>query len=267
MTSPKAKSDPMTQAADLVADDLDADVIHFIGPVERHADRWLIDACIARRRRKNALFVLVTLGGDADAAYRIARCLQDKYEKFTLYVPGICKSAGTLIAIAAHELVLSDHGELGPLDVQMSKKDELWELQSGLTVMDALTDLKKNAFSSFEEFFLAIKGKSGGDITLRTATEIATNLTNGMFSPLFSQIDPIHIGEAARAMSIAGYYGKRLLEHGNNIDRDSLDFIMSAYPSHGFVIDRQEAENLFEVVREPSSNEISLTKMLGSFSC
>lgn len=141
--------------------------------------------------------MLVTFGGDADTAYRIARCLQDHYEKFILYVSGICKSAGTLVAIGAHELVISDHGELGPLDVQMSKKDELWEYQSGLTVMDALTALKDNAFNAFEQFFLDIKRKSGDTITLRTATEIATDMTKG-FSLRFMLKSTLYISEKLR---------------------------------------------------------------------
>ena len=116
------------QVVSSVAEQLDADVIHYNGPVQRHADTQLIQECITRRRRKNILLLLVTTGGDADPAYRIARCLQTKYERFFLYVSGYCKSAGTLVATGAHELVISDHGELGPLDVQMSKKDELWEV-------------------------------------------------------------------------------------------------------------------------------------------
>ena len=255
----------LTQAADIVADQLDADVIHFVGPLERPVDTMLIDACLSRRRRTNVFLILVTLGGNADAAYRVARCLQDLYAdgSFILFVSGICKSAGTLVAIGAHELVISDHGELGPLDVQMSKKDELWEYQSGLAVMDALTALKDNAFNAFEQFFLDIKRKSGDTITLRTATEIATDMTKVIFAPLYAQIDPIHIGEAARAMSIAGHYGKRLLERSCNIDPESLDFILSAYPSHGFVIDRREAEQLFVNVREPDPTELLLAKHLG----
>jgi ClpP class serine protease len=94
-----------------------------------------------RKRRKNAILILVTEGGDPDAAYRIARCFQEHYELFTCIVPGYCKSAGTLITIGAHELVMTDGGELGPLDIQMSKKDELWESQSGLTVAAALNAL------------------------------------------------------------------------------------------------------------------------------
>lgn len=71
------------------------------------------------------LFMLVTTGGDADAAYRLATTLQNHYETITCYVTGYCKSAGTLVAIGAHSLVMSDCGELGPVDVQLYKEDEI----------------------------------------------------------------------------------------------------------------------------------------------
>ena len=283
------------EVADRLAAELDADIILYNGPIERPADTLLIDECITRRRRKNVLMVLVTTGGDADSAYRIARCLQRKYERFILYVSGYCKSAGTLVATGAHELVISDHGELGPLDVQMSKKDELWQMQSGLTIMDTLSALQDNALNAFENFFLEIMAKSGGTITLKTAAEISTEMTTGLFRPLYNQVDPLHIGEAGRAMSIAGRYGRRLLDHAENIGSRELDFIMSEYPSHGFVfaqtglgfaghgapavkpaggtgrrhprrghcLDRQEATSLFKNVREPSGTEVLLAYKLG----
>ncbi len=254
--------DLVSQVADRVAEDLNADVILYNGPIERPADEILIEDCIKRRRRENALLILVTMGGDADAAYRIARCLQFKYKRFYLYVSGYCKSAGTLVAVGAHELIMSDHGELGPIDVQMSKKDELWESQSGLTIMDALAALEDNAFNAFETFFLETKKRSVGRITFRTSARIAAEMTAGLFAPLYGQIDPLHIGEAARAMSIAGRYGRRLLAYGQNIEQAKLD-ILSNYPSHGFVIDRWEATMLFRNVREPNQLEKDLADFLG----
>ena len=65
MTSQNSPPNPVTQAADLVANDLDADVIHFEGSIERPADQMLIDACITRQRRQNVFLMLVTFGGDA----------------------------------------------------------------------------------------------------------------------------------------------------------------------------------------------------------
>ena len=263
MDSHAKKELSVQQVADHVAEKLDADVIYYNRPIFRPADQLLIEECIVRTRRKNVLLLLVTTGGDADPAYRIARCLQTKYERFYLYVSGYCKSAGTLVASGAHELVMSDHGELGPLDVQMSKKDELWEMQSGLTVMDTLTALQDNAFAAFERFFLSTKARVGGSITLKTAAQIATEMTTGLFAPLYGQVDPLHIGEAGRAMSIAGHYGRRLLIEGQNIEPAALNRIMSTYPSHGFVIDRQEASELFQNVREPTQEERLLAEKLG----
>ena len=251
------------ELANIVADASDTDVILYNGLLERHQDGLLIGECIKRQKRKNVLLILVTLGGDADSAYRIARCLQTKYEHFSLYVSGFCKSAGTLVAMGAHQLVVSDHGELGPLDVQMSKKDELWQTQSGLTITDTLGSLQDRAFVAFEEFFLNITTASQGSITLKTATQIATELTTGLFAPLYGQLDPLHVGEAGRAMSIATWYGKRLLGEGRNIGPNELEFITSEYPSHGFVIDRQEASKLFRDVREPTPHEALLADKLG----
>ena len=156
----------LKEYVDAVAEELDADVALYNGDIERHDDSYIIDTCIARQRRKNLFLLLVTRGGDPNAAYRIARCFQEKYERLVLFVSGYCKSAGTLIAIGAHELIFSDHGELGPLDVQFSKKDNLWETQSGLTVMDALLALRQNTFGAFEKFFLGIQKRGGGTITL-----------------------------------------------------------------------------------------------------
>ncbi len=138
----------------------DSDVLLYNGPVERGLDFAVINMCSERRPRENALLVLVADGGNADAAFRIARCLQERYKKYTVFVTGLCKSAGTIITMGASELVVADHGEMGPLDVQLSRKDELFETQSGLTVTSALTTLHNQAFAAFETFMLQIKLKS-----------------------------------------------------------------------------------------------------------
>ena len=242
---------------------LDADIILYNGFIARPADVMFIEKCVTRQKRTNAVLILVTEGGDPDAAYRIGRTIQENYARFTLFVTGYCKSAGTLIAIGAHELVISDHGELGPLDVQMSKDDELMRTQSGLTVWDTLDALKERADDAFTDFFVNMQERSSGAITLRTATEIATNMATGLFAPLYGQVDPMHVGEARRAMSIGSEYGRRLLSRGDNIGEKELLYLTSAYPSHGFVIDRTEAGTLFNNVREPTEEEGLLASELG----
>jgi hypothetical protein len=61
-------------------------------------------------------------------------------------------------------------------------------------------------------------------------------------------------------MMIAHQYGIRLAR--KNIQPDALESLISEYPSHGFVIDREEASSLFSVVRPPDEFEISLAQSL-----
>ena len=254
--------DTLRQEADEVAGALDADIIYLEGTLTQGVAFDLLTHCIQRKRRPNVLLILITPGGDPNSAYRIARCLQRKYKRLSLYAPFYCKSSGTLIATGAHELVMSDFAELGPLDIQMSKKDELWEQQSGLTVADTLISLQEKALTFFEHFFLSIQAKSDGAISLRTAADIATRMATGLFEPLYRQVDPIHVGEAGRAMRIAGDYGERLLSVGGNITKENLESLMIGYPSHDFVIDRWEADDKFYNVREPTQQELDLAEKL-----
>src|SRR3990170_2380995 len=117
----------------------------------------------------------------------------------------------------------------------------------------------------FELYFLATMVNSG-TFTVQTAARIATDLTTGLLGPMFQQIDPLHVGETGRAMSIAQSYGRILQEKSNNIKGDGLDTLLSEYPSHGFVIDREEAGKLFHHVRGPNELEECLAQLLGDVS-
>jgi hypothetical protein len=243
----------------------DTDILIFNAPIERPRDRWIIDLLADRKCKPNLFMILVTNGGDPDVAYRIARSIQNHYEKFTVCVSGICKSAGTLVLLGAHELVFSNHGEIGPLDIQMAKKDDLWGQESGLTVMTALTALYENAQDAFDHFLISLTTRSGGRITVRTASEVAAKLTEALYSGISQQIDPIHMGEVNRSMAIAKEYGKRLMVKSKNFDENTLQALISSYPSHSFVIDREEAETKFKSVRPCTPDEVALLADLDFF--
>ena len=119
------------------------------------------------------------------------------------------------------------------------------------------------SFATFESYFLQIKSRSDDAITFRTATEIAARTTTGLFTPIYSQIDPMHVGEAGRSLSIAQHYGERLLQYSKNFSSEVLAHLNLHYPSHGFVIEREEADDLFENVRAPSDEEEALSVALG----
>lgn len=246
------------QVANEIAKDRDTDVILYNGDIAEPWDRGLTEICNVRPRRKNVLLVLVTFGGDPHAAYRIARRLEGMYERFTAFLIGPCKSAGTLLVTGAHELVVSDQGELGPLDMQMRKTDELWEMNSGLIVMEAMQTLQHRAYSTFEDYFLSIIHQSSGRIGFRTATEVASELVVGLYAPLYAQIDPMLLGQASRAMQIASDYATRLNRYSKNLQEGQHGPLVAAFSDHGFVIDREEAGKYFVNVRQPDDAEQAL---------
>lgn len=241
------------------------DYLIYVGAIERRGYKVITDLLESKRPNsaKKAYFVLVTTGGDADAAYRIARALGHYYpEDVRLFVPDICKSAGTLLAIGAKELIISDRGELGPLDVQFAKKDELFEMSSGLDVVKSLNVLKDEVYLAFREYLLDMR--LGGGIGTKMASELASEMACGFVSPIVGQIDPLRLGEHQRAVFVATEYGRRLREKFQNISDGGIDALVLSYPSHSFVIDRKEAGKLFENVRAPSGDERSLEASLRS---
>lgn len=215
--------------------------------------------------QKPALLMLVTPGGEADAAYRLARCFQTTYpDRFTVFVPGWCKSAGTLVAVGANRLVVSDNGELGPLDVQLRKADELIERASGLVIETALDYLEKRVIGMFEKYYLQIIRGSDGMISFKTANSIASKLVTDLYAGVYARIDPIKIGENFREVRVAKDYGKRLELRARNLQSErSLDILIESYYSHSFVIDRDEAESLFRQVYKPSDAVTAFATAVG----
>ena len=64
--------------------------------------------------------VIHTPGGLVLAAMQIARALEAHKAKVTVYVPVYAMSGGTLIALAADEIVLGEFSVLGPIDPQIA---------------------------------------------------------------------------------------------------------------------------------------------------
>src|SRR6266850_1273770 len=65
--------------------------------------------------------VLHTPGGLVLAATQIARAIDKHTSKVTVFVPHYAMSGGTLIALAADEIVMSEHAVLGAVDPQLGQ--------------------------------------------------------------------------------------------------------------------------------------------------
>jgi ClpP class serine protease len=65
--------------------------------------------------------VLHTPGGLVLAALQIAKAVREHKGKVTVFVPHYAMSGGTLIALAADEIVMCEHSALGPIDPQLGE--------------------------------------------------------------------------------------------------------------------------------------------------
>lgn len=63
--------------------------------------------------------LLWTPGGDGEVAVRLVRSAQARCRRLTILVPDQAKSAGTLLAMGAHEILMGPTSDLGPIDPQM----------------------------------------------------------------------------------------------------------------------------------------------------
>jgi len=65
--------------------------------------------------------ILHTPGGLVVAALQIAHAVREHKARVTVFVPHYAMSGGTLIALAANEIIMSRHAVLGPIDPQLGQ--------------------------------------------------------------------------------------------------------------------------------------------------
>jgi len=240
------------------------DVFLYNGELTRISDLEFIKFVDEEKSSDELLLVLTTPGGDPDAAYKIGRYVQHRYDNIRVLIPGWCKSAGTLLAIAANELAFCPYGELGPLDVQLAKTDHIAGLDSGLNITDALLTLEDRARDTFHNLVIEIISGSGGVIAFQTASHSAAEIVSSLYGPVFGKFDPEEVGSRARAMRIGEDYAKRLNNKFSNLKDNAIEVLSRSYSSHSFVIDMLEASALFRRVEEANEKEKIMVDRLGT---
>src|SRR6267143_2079813 len=102
------------------------ETMSFLGfPLMRYIDindsENVVRACEMTDAEVPLDIVLHTPGGLVLASLQIARALRRHKGKVTVFVPHYAMSGGTLIALAADEIVMSPHAVLGPVDPQLGQ--------------------------------------------------------------------------------------------------------------------------------------------------
>ena len=194
-------------------------------------------------------------GGDSASAYKLARLLQKRCGSFIALVPSYAKSAATLLVLGAERIVLGTYAELGPLDMQV-KDDEGEEMVSALNYVQTLERLGAYSKRTFDEamfLFIERTRKKTGFILPH-----AIDYTSRIVRPLMENVDVLRYTEMSRILKIGRDYAERLLT-GKYSDKQASKIasaLVSNYPEHGFVIDKDEAAAIGLTVETPDE-EIS----------
>ncbi|RMH70549.1 MAG: hypothetical protein D6675_09215 [Gemmatimonadetes bacterium] len=131
--------------------------------------------------------VLHTPGGLVLASLQIARAIQTHKGKVTVFVPHYAMSGGTLIALAADEIVMCKHSVLGPIDPQLGQ----YPAASFLKVVDQkpvaevedetlmMADIGRKAIQQLEAATTDLLRRTMDETT---AKELATRLASGTWT-------------------------------------------------------------------------------------
>lgn len=172
--------------------------------------------------------LLHTPGGDIDQAERIVLLCRKRVKdaEFRVIVPDSAKSAGTLIAIAADEIVMGDPSELGPIDPQIFIRTASGE------------DMARPA-QSFLDGLKQIREETGdGDLS-------------PAYFPLLDKLDPALIDFCEKAIKRSKKFAQEFLsqymlkddpEKAEEIAEDLAN--VEKYLSHSATIDADRAAEL-----------------------
>ena len=138
---------------------------------------------------------------------------------------------------------MCDNAELGPLDVQLLHRD-VAERASGLIPTHALATLRQQVSMIFEEVFLHIRKMTR--LASENAAEVAGQMVAGLYQGIYGKEE----------------YGNPLAAKRGLVKAITIRKLISGYPSHEFVIDREEASEIFSRIRQPSSEEQQLVDLL-----
>ena len=89
--------------------------------------------------------ILETPGGIGEIAEQIVRIIRDRYDDVAVIVPGTAKSAGTIMAMSANDILMDGASALGPIDAQMSWQGKRFSAGALIT---GLEQIKQEATGS-----------------------------------------------------------------------------------------------------------------------
>ncbi len=189
---------------------------------------------------------LYTRGGDTLAAWSIANLLKTFCDHLEVVVPAKAHSAGTLISLAAGNIVMTKQGTLGPIDPSVTGPLNPPVPNAQPT---NVVPVSVEAINGFVDFARSTLGENAD--------------LERILLKLADTVHPMVLGDAYRARLQIRMLGQRLL--GNHMRSEStiqriVDFLCSDSGSHDYTINRREAAALGLPVETPSEDLYRLIK-------
>jgi len=181
--------------------------------------------------------LLYTRGGMIDSVLPLVNLFRNYCEEFNVLVPYLAYSAGTLLCLGADNIIMSERGELSPIDPTTANQfnprlvpNDPMSPQIGIGVEDVI--------SFFE---LAKDGKVG---IKKTSSEMLS-----VFQTLTSTVHPLALGNVYRIYQQIRFIAKKLLKsHLKGITEKALDEMaetfVKRFHSHSYPINHKEAAEI-----------------------
>lgn len=108
--------------------------------------------------------ILETPGGSGEVAEDIVKAIRTKFMEFAVIVPGWAKSAGTIIAMAADEILMSPQSALGPIDAQLFWQGKIFSADA---LLEGFEKIKREVTSTGalnKAYIPILQGLSPGEL-------------------------------------------------------------------------------------------------------
>lgn len=203
--------------------------------------------------------IIDSTGGSLDSAFKTALFLSKYAKVLNIYVPRKAKSAGTLIAVAAHNIFMSPFGELGPLDTQIRDPRNPTDYISALDCYQSVDYVREFGFSTLSQALKQLAAVTQGKLLLTDSLDAAANFAIGSITPMLSQTRSLDFGAWGRSLKMGERYAQILISRGSEIDQGRSERIASrlvyGYTHHFFPIDIAEARDIGLNPQEMSEEE------------
>jgi len=89
-------------------------------------------------KQPNLDLIIETPGGQGEIAEDVVRLLRKRFNGLGVIIPGSAKSAGTIIAMAADEILMDQASSLGPIDAQMIQQGKQFSAEAFIMGLDKI---------------------------------------------------------------------------------------------------------------------------------